>query len=294
MEKRSIRRNAIKSMFRRKGINGLYAQFIIAIIMFLIIVTAAFPLIVTINNSLKNNYEIASGLLTLPQAPRFENWMFGLRGMGVNMINSLIVCLVSTAGIVLSGSVVAYVMTRHEFPGKEVIFAGIIALMVVPAVLTLVPSYLLMLNLGFLNTWWALIFQYISVGQVGAIFLFRTFFSQQPNELFEAARIDGAGDFAMFFRICLPLAVAILAIQGVNSFAGIYNDFLWPTLVINSRSIQTLMPILRTVSVPAQGAYLSRGIMYATFLLSGLPLVFTTALGLKFFVKGDFAAGMKI
>ncbi len=283
-----------KKMNNSKGIESWRAQIIIGLIITLILFFAMLPIIVTLLSSFKSNYEIAQGIWKLPGKLRWSNWAVGLGKMKVNLFNSIVVCTLSSIGIVVLASIVAYVFTRHKFIGKEIIFYGIIALMIVPMVLTLTPSYLLMVNLGLTNTWWALLLPYISGGQIGAIFLFRTFFSQQPAELFEAAKIDGANDFKMFIKITIPLAVPILAIQAVTSFSGLYNDFLWPTLVIGEESKQTLMPVLRAFTNEVQGITVEKGPINAIYLMSGIPLIFTTAFGLKYFINGDFASGIKL
>ncbi|NPV78700.1 MAG: carbohydrate ABC transporter permease [Firmicutes bacterium] len=283
-----------RGLNKGKGIDGPVAQTAVAVIMLVTVFINFLPIIITILSSLKTNYEAQLGVWVWPRTPVWSNWFYGLKGITRNMLNSIFICLVSTGGVVLLGSISAYVFVRHNFPGKEVIFAAIIALMVVPAVLTLTPSYLLMIRLGIKNTWWALILPYIAGGQVGAIFLFRTFLSQQPEELFEAARIDGAGEFTIYWRIAIPLAIPVLSIQALGSFAAYYNDYLWPMLVIDESSLQTLMPILRALTAQIAGVYDEQGIRHAMFLLSGIPLIFTTAFGLKYFISGEFASGLKL
>ncbi|HHY81682.1 MAG TPA: carbohydrate ABC transporter permease [Clostridiales bacterium] len=277
-----------------KGVDGPVAQFFIGLIMACTVFIVMMPIFITILSSLKTNYEAALGVWSWPMTPKWENWNTGFHNITGNMVNSLIICIVSTAGVVFLSSIVAYVLVRHNFPGKELVFYGIIALMIIPGVLTLTPSFLLMMNLGIKNTWWALILPYISGGQVGAIFLFRTFMSQQPKDLFEAAKIDGAGELTMYARIAIPLAVPVLAIQAVGTFGAYYNDYLWPMLVIDEQSKQTLMPVLRSLTAQISGIYEEQGITHAMYLMSGIPLIFTTAFGLKYFINGDFAAGLKL
>jgi ABC-type glycerol-3-phosphate transport system permease component len=277
-----------------KGVDGPAAQITIAVIMICTIFIVMLPILITISSSLKTNYEAALGVWSLPKTPKWENWGTGMQNIIGNMLNSLIICVISTAGVVFFSSIVAYVLVRHNFPGKELVFYGIIALMIVPGVLTLTPNFLLMMNLGIKNTWWALILPYISGGQVGAIFLFRTFMSQQPVDLFEAAKIDGASDLTMYAKIAIPLAIPVLAIQAVGTFGAYYNDYLWPMLVIDEQSKQTLMPVLRSLTAQISGIYDEQGVTHAMYLLSGIPLIFTTAFGLKYFINGDFAAGLKL
>ena len=98
----------------------------------------------------------------------------------------------------------------------------------------------------------------------------------------------------MFIRICLPLSVPVLMIQLISLFAGQYNDYMWPLLVIDDNSIQTLMPLLRKLVSDAYSQTNNPGTSYAIYLCSGIPLIITSAIGLKFFINGDFASGMKL
>ncbi|NLY60664.1 MAG: carbohydrate ABC transporter permease [Clostridiales bacterium] len=283
-----------RGLNKGKGVDGPVAQVVIGIIMTLTVLFVLLPIIITVLSSLKTNYEAALGIWSWPRTPKWENWGIGLQNITSNMLNSLIICTVATAGVVFFSSIVAYVLARHDFPGKEVIFSAIIALMIIPGVLTLTPQFLLINNIGLKNTWWALLLPYISGGQVGAIFLFRTFMSQQPDELFEAAKIDGAGELMMYAKIAVPLAIPVLAIQAVGTFGAYYNDYLWPMLVIDEQAKQTLMPVLRSLTAQIAGVYEEQGVTHSMYLLSGIPLIFTTALGLKYFISGDFAAGLKL
>ncbi len=278
----------------RKGIEGLPAQIAVYAVLIVTILLVFMPVIVTVLNSFKTNYEMAQGVWSLPRTPMWENWSIGMNGLSHNMINSVLVCLIASAAIVAMGSLAAYVFVQHQFPGKEALYYSIIALMIVPSVLSLTPQYLLILKLGIKNTWWALLLPYVAGGQVGAIFLFRTFLSQQPPALFEAAKIDGAGDFVLYAEISVPLAIPVLALQAVACFSGYYNDFLWPTLVIDQQMHQTLMPVLRSLASQYSSLSGNQGVSYAMYLLSGIPLIVIASLGLKYFINGDMAAGLKL
>lgn len=277
-----------------KGIDGPVAQSTIWIIMILTIFMVALPVTITVLNSLKTNYEAQLGVWTWPMTPKWGNWGLAMRGITKNLINSLIVATGSTLTGLLLSSIAAYVFVRHEFPAKNVLFIMVIALMIIPGVLTLTPSFLQMIEMRLKDSWWALYLPYVSGMQVGSIFLLRTFMSQHPKDLYEAAMIDGGNDFVMYTRICIPLSIPILAIQAVGTFGGFYNDYLWPTLVISKTDEQMLMPVLRAMTGQVSGINDEQGIKHAMYLLSGLPLIVTTALGLKYFINGDFAAGMKL
>src|SRR5688572_30639676 len=128
------------------------------------------------------------------------------------MLNSLLVSISSALGVVAVASISAYVFSRYRFPGHRVLFLAILSFMMIPGVLTLVPSFLWVKKLGLINTYWALILPYIAGGQIIAIFLFKGFFDGLPQELFESARLDGAGHFAQYRHIVLPLSKQILAV----------------------------------------------------------------------------------
>ena len=277
---------------KKHGIEGAVAQTLLYLSLAVIIALVLMPIVITFLYSLKLPYEHMMSIWRWPSDPQWGYYGEAFHGIWGNMFNSLIVCVVTTIGVVFFSSATAYVFSRHHFFGKEVLFSLVLALMMVPSVLTMTPSYLTVLKLGLFNTRWALILPGIAGGQVGAIFLFRTFFSQQPASLFESATLDGANDLVLYAKITLPLAVPVLIIQGLGTFSLMYNDFLWPTLVVRNDAIQTLMPRLK---YPAESVNMTKpGVAYAMYLLAGVPLAITSLIGLKYFINGDFASGMKL
>lgn len=287
-------KNFFSKLNKGKAMDGPLIQSLIWITLIFVLFFALLPLIITFMNSLKTNFEYSMGVWSIPRTPRWENYLMGFRGMSRNMFNSIVVALIVTGAATFIGSVSAYIFVRHEFPGKNVLFAAIISVMVVPGVLTLTPSYLLIINLGLRNTWWAIILPMVSGTQVGTIFLFRTFIGQQPADLFEAAKIDGAGDFLMYRKIAMPLAIPVIAIQSVGIFSAVYNDFLWPMLVIDQDSKQMLMPVLKAFSQQVVGIFQNYGAIDAIYLMSGIPLIVTTVFSLRYFISGEFASGVKL
>ena len=277
---------------KKHGIEGAVAQTLLYLSLAVIIALVLMPIVITFLYSLKLPYEHMMSIWRWPSDPQWGYYGEAFHGIWGNMFNSLIVCVVTTIGVVFFSSATAYVFSRHHFFGKEVLFSLVLALMMVPSVLTMTPSYLTVLKLGLFNTRWALILPGIAGGQVGAIFLFRTFFSQQPASLFESATLDGANDLVLYAKITLPLAVPVLIIQGLGTFSLMYNDFLWPTLVVRNDAIQTLMPRRKYI---AESVNMTKpGVAYAMYLLAGVPLAITSLIGLKYFINGDFASGMKL
>ena len=168
------------------------------------------------------------------------------------------------------------------------------SLMMVPMVLTMTPTYLTIINLGLKNNWLGLILPAVSGHQVGTILLFRTFLEQQPQELFESGRIDGASEFRMCFQIAFPLALPIIGLHSINIFSASYNDYIWGLLLIETQEISPLMPVLKQLVGRAVEASGQLGVEYALYLMAGAPLVITTMVGLKYSIGGDMSAGIKM
>jgi multiple sugar transport system permease protein len=210
------------------------------------------------------------------------------------MFNSVIICLISDFCTIVLSAFSAFVFSRYKFFGKEFLFVLILSLMIIPSTVTLTPSYLNIINLGLKDNWLGMILPYIAGNQIASIFLFRTFMGQHPDALYEAARIDGAGDFTLFFKICIPMSLPIMIIQAVALFAAIYNDFMWPMLIMDTPAKAPLMPQLKLLASSLSSVTMQAGTEYAVYLLSGIPLVITTILGMKYYINGDFAAGLKL
>ena len=269
-------------------------QVFLHLIIWVTVLLVMFPFLVTLMFSFKSVAEFNNGLWTLPAIPQLNNYAYSLSIINVNMLNSIVAgLLISFIGVFIA-SLSAYVFSRYEFNFKNFLFAIVIALMMVPGVLTLTPSYLNIMNLGLHNTSFAVILPGIANSLVAGLFLFKTFMSQHPKDLYENAQLDGASDFVMFSKISIPLSIPVLVIQLVGVFAAQYNDYLWPLLVIDKEQTQMLMPILRNLVADAYDKTLNPGISYAIYICSGIPLIFTSLIGLKYFINGDFASGLKL
>ena len=276
---------------RKRGIEGAAAQTAIYIVMAIVVLLVMLPVILTFFMSFKSNFELAGSIWALPKEWLFSNWAFSFKEMLPNMLNSVIISLVATFFVVFLGSLSAFVFVRTEFFGKNFLFQLVILLMLIPSIITLMEHPIGQpIQIKFL---FSIPYASVAGGQVSAIFLFSTFFRQQPKDIFDAARIDGAGAARMYLSLCLPLAVPVLCIQAVNTFAMCYNDFMWPSIIISETAKQPLMPVLRNLANVAS-LNSQEGASYAMYLMSGIPLVFTTLIGLKYFIGGEFASGMKL
>ncbi|MDQ4215115.1 carbohydrate ABC transporter permease [Microbacterium capsulatum] len=165
--------------------------------------------------------------------------------------NTLVYSLVSVAAVLFLSALAGYAFAKKRFAGKETMFWSFLAMVMVPFHVTLIPTFLLMAALGGVDTYWGLILPTLANAQ--AVFLMRQFIQGLPDDLFEAARIDGAGEFRIFLRIVLPLCKPILATLGIFVFLWHWNDFLWPLIIGKSTAMFTLtvgISSLQQQSVP--------------------------------------------
>jgi multiple sugar transport system permease protein len=157
---------------------------------------------------------------------------------GRYFFNSIFITFCVVAGIILFSSMVGYAFARKEFPWKKTLFMLVIGSLMIPTQVIMVPVFILIKNLGWLNTYWALTLPALLCPF--NIFLMRQYISKLPPSLEDAARIDGASDFAIFFKVVMPLARPALAVISINAFMGSWNTFLYPFLLTNTPQMRTL------------------------------------------------------
>jgi multiple sugar transport system permease protein len=203
-------------------------------------------------------------------------------------LNSLAIGTIITILILLIDSLAAYAYARMEFPGRNILFGLLLSTLFLPGIMFLVPNFVTIANLGLLNSWGGVIIP--ALAGVFGVFFLRQFFESIPKELEEAAAIDGANRFQIYYKIVLPLSRPALATLGIITFLASWNDFLWPLLVLKDRNIQTLPPGLRTL----QGAYTSEyGLMMAGAVIVAIPVLIIYILMQRFIVASVASSGLK-
>lgn len=255
------------------------------------------PFLMTLVMSQKTNGEIINHFWALPERLRPEYYTKAFEFLARYIWNTVLVGCGTIVGVVFLSSLAGYVFARIEFEGKKTVFMLILALMMVPGILTLIPAFIWFKEFplvggndwlgqggtGFLDTRWALLIPYISGGQVFGIFLCRSFFESLPESLFEAARIDGASEFQLYWRVALPLCTPILATLAILAFVGAYNDYVWPLVAVSSAEVQTFSV---GVTLFAGEGNLEPGETMAGYVLGALPLVVAFSWGMKYYVAG--------
>ena len=283
----------------RKSYEKLPFQIFITAWVTFCVIFVLIPLYITIINSLKTHEEVTTSIFAFTKGGNLwrnfkENYAMALLGTDIKMglyepfLRTLLLCLLGAIGNVALGSVLAYQFTYKDFPFKEGLFLMFIAVMLLPGIMgmpTLVPLVKMTLGLG--SSVWGYLLPTFAGGQV------TTFFGQQPKSIYESAQIEGANDLFIYMRITLPLAFAIILYQFVGSFSSVYNDYLWPSLLwMSNQNMQTVTLVLRSNSDTWKVDHY--GAIYAMYILSSIPLIFSSAISMKYFSGGDFASGMKL
>lgn len=208
------------------------------------------------------------------------------------VLNSFLVSGLTALGVCFLGSGTAYLLARYRFTGHGFVFSFILATMVFPGVLTLVPSFLLVKQLGLLNSYAAMILPYLAGGQVFAIFVFKSFFEGLPEDLFESARIDGAGHWRLYWHIVLPLSLPVFSVVTIMNVLGTWNNFLWPFIVNTDDRHHVVASGLYTMA--ASGIAGDHSAMFAAYTLSSLPLLILFLYATKPFIRGMTSGAMKV
>ena len=207
------------------------------------------------------------------------------------MRNSFVVCGVTALGVLLISSIAAYTLSRNRFPGNRGVYYFIISAMMFPGVLTFVPAYMVVRELGLLNTYWAMILPYIAGGQVFAIFVMKGFFDGLPEDLFEAARIDGAGHFQAYFHIVLPLSKPVLSVVLIMNIIGVWNNFMWPFVTQSDGNYHVIASGLFVLATSAYASNFST--LFAAYMLSSIPLLILFIYATRPFIRGITSGAFK-
>jgi multiple sugar transport system permease protein len=202
--------------------------------------------------------------------------------------NSFFIATIHTGLMLLFNSMSAYAFARLKFKGRDVLFWALMGTMMIPPVMNLVPLYGLVSSLGWTNNYAAMIFP--GLASVFGIFLLRQFFIGIPKELEEAARIDGASSFTIYWKIILPLAKPALIVLALFTFMGNWNDYLWPLIVTSSAEMRTL-PVGLAIM---QGQFnIQFAKLMAATIFSALPVIILFIFAQRFLVKGIALSGIK-
>lgn len=262
-----------------------------AIFLIVSVVLVLFPFAFAISTSTKTYDEFLHQLWLPRFPPEFDNYVVAWQLVRLYLWNTVLVSSVSVVVTLLFASLSAYVFARQTFPGKDVLFLIVLSLIMIPSVLTLLPRFMLVQRLGLLNTYWALIIPYVAGGQAFAIFVLRTFIASLPEELFEAARIDGANDLQMYYRLALPLSKAILGTLAILQTRDIWNDLIWPLITLSDPKYRTISVGLAFLNSDQQSQF---GAIFAGYFLASIPMLLLFAFTMRQFMAGLTSGALKV
>jgi len=251
------------------------------------------PLLYIISVSFQTMEQILQGGGNLPIPPTLEAYRYVLEKMNFSLYfrNTLVVVTLNLVGAFISNTLGAYGFARFRFPGREQIFALLLASLMLPFVVRLVPTYIMFYKLGWINSFLPLIVPSF-FGSAFYVFLLRQFFTQLPNELFDAARIDGCDEVSILVRIVLPLSKPALATMFIFVAQNSWNDFMGPLLYLQRPQLRTLALALYAFRSAPQGIPTWNNLM-AIVVLMTIPILILFALFQRYFIQGITMSGIK-
>jgi len=263
---------------------GLYAGLGLAALTFI------YPFLWMVSSTFKPLTEVGT-LALIPDHFTLDNYrtMWARAPFGRALLNSTLVATTITLSVLVLGSMTAYAMARLRFRGGPVLNAATMAILLVPGQLTLIPLYTLIVQLGWTDTYAALIVPYLF--NATAILMLRQFFLQIPQSLIDAARMDGMSELRILFTIFWPLSKPVLSIVAIFTFMGSWNEVLWPLLVVRDQHLMTL-PQLLTVFALGGGAG-SVGVSLASAMVLVVPVVVAYMFLQRNFIESMAGAGIK-
>ncbi|MFI1911779.1 carbohydrate ABC transporter permease [Nocardia sp. NPDC020380] len=247
------------------------------------------PILWAVSASLKTDGTITD-LAPLPAHPQWSNYRaaFDLIPLGRMLLNTFVYAACVTAGQVFFCSLAGYAFARLRFPGREALFLGYLATLMVPLTVTVIPQFLLMRAFGWMDTPWAMIVPGL-FGSAFGTYLMRQFFATLPAELEEAAILDGCTSWQIYWRILLPHTRPALMVLAVLTWITVWNDFLWPLIMIQRNEYATATLGL----VRLQGQYNTNWpLLMATSVILLLPLLLLYAVAQRAFVRGIAMSGL--
>ncbi|MFD0697614.1 carbohydrate ABC transporter permease [Paenibacillus sp. GCM10027628] len=254
------------------------------------------PMLWMFSNSFKTDIEVMSPVFhLLPQEFTWDNFHTIFVGGDVEVpifrwiFNSFFVGIAATFLVILLDSMAAYALAKLDVPFKKTLFVLFIGSLMVPGIISFLPQYLNFSHFNLINTYYVLILPY-SGGALG-VFMLLQFFGAFPNEIIEAARIDGANKWHVFTSVLLPSSISIVTTLAIFTFMGVFNDYVWPFFTVTDLEMRTLTA---GIAVMATGSFVqSYGKLMALATLSTIPTLIIFLIGQKQFVQSITATGVK-
>ena len=272
-----------------------FVQTVILTVIIVCLIFSFMPLFLTVVNAFKLDKAVQKNAFSLPKFDEIglaikQNFANAWSAIGKYYFSTILISLIGAICETIVAAMLAYILSFKDFYFKEFVFMLFISVLLVPSIIgypILIPLVRETFGLG--DTHLGYLIPMIGGSQVTGMFLFRTFFGQQPKSLYESAQLDGANDLTILAKITVPLALPIILYYFVGCFSGIYNEYLWASLILDNN--QTLTNIMYAV---VDSGSIKYGSMYAMYLIASIPLIVTVIISMKYFKSGEFAAGLKL
>ena len=275
----------------RKFLRLLPQATVVHLLLALLVILMLGPYLYIFSSSFKETYTLISIPPQLfPEAFVWDNYTYILTELPFSLwfFNTILVAVMVTVGTVFIDALAAYAFAKKQFWGRDFLFGMMLATIMIPGALLLIPAFLITNELGLLNSYGGLIIP--SLANVLGVFLLRQFMQTIPEELEHAARIDGCSDFGVFWRIILPLSAPALATLSIVVFSSQWNNLVWPLVVLNDKDLYTLPLGLALLRSEFQVNY---GITSAAAFLSVVPLLIVFIFLQRYFLEGLTVGAVK-
>ncbi|MBO1514369.1 carbohydrate ABC transporter permease [Metabacillus bambusae] len=263
------------------------------LLLILLAFVALYPFFYMIITSFKTNGQFYSNFFGITFPLHFENYATAWEAIGGYIFNSVFIGIASVLIIIATSALAGYSFARLRFKGKNFLYMSVVALLMIPGLLTLIPLFLLIKSFGMLDSYLGLIIAFAAGGQAFTIFVFRQSFASLPEELFEAARIDGCGELRVFWQIVLPLSKPIIGTMAIWNLLAIWNEYMMPlVLMSNPDKFPITVGLIQFESqFVSQTLY---GPMFAGYTIASLPLLILFLFTMRLFMKGLTSGAVKI
>jgi ABC-type glycerol-3-phosphate transport system permease component len=256
----------------------------------LVLLLVFLPIVYLVVMSFKSYGEIVENFWALPDPWLLGNYAHGWSVIGRYLTNTIVLTVGATVLTVVCSSLASYAFARHRFPGRQPLYFALIGLMMIPSSLTLLPRYVLVKDLGMLDTPWVLVLPWAAQSMAFGVLLCRSFFATLPEELFEAGRIDGASELQLYRHVAVPLSFPIMVTLAIVDAFEHYNDYIWPLLTISTKANQVV-----SVGLTEFDSFdlIEFGPKFAAYVIASLPLVAMFLFGMRYFIRGMTAGALK-
>ncbi len=250
------------------------------------------PLIMLLQLSFKSEQQMADAMWLPSLPPHVENYVRAFRLMAPSILNSMLYVVGAVGISIVCSAMCGYAMARYPFPGRDFFYMAILSLMMIPGVLTLIPRFVETVQLRLNNTFWGVWLPLAAGTQPLQVIVLRTFFASVPEELFEAARLDGATELTMLGRIAIPLAKPILTTLIVLQVNSVWSEFIWPMMVMARPA--RWPAALAVLNLSQKYGASDPGAQFAGYVLVGLPLLILFSLSSRAFIRGLTSGALKM